>query len=66
MNQCDGCARRLPLKNGLHRGVGWDAIGCTKNRYPQAISGILNSKQVAATKLELDLIDKNATKKGNK
>ena len=35
MNQCDGCARGLPVKNGIHRGEGWDAIGCTKSRYPQ-------------------------------
>lgn len=56
MNQCDGCARRLPVKNGLHRGVGWDVIGCTKDRYPDA----------NAEKKELDLIDKNADENMNK
>lgn len=33
MNQCDGCARGLPLVNGIHKGEGWDAIGCTADRY---------------------------------
>jgi hypothetical protein len=66
MNQCDGCARRLPLKNGLHRGIGWDVIGCTKHRYPQATCGVLNGKQVKEIKRELDLIDKNAAEKVNK
>jgi hypothetical protein len=33
-NQCDGCARGLPLKNGVHKGESvWDLIGCTKDRY---------------------------------
>ena len=35
MNQCDGCARGLPVVNGIHKGIGWDAICCTKNRYQQ-------------------------------
>ena len=33
MNQCDGCRRGLPLKDGFHQGEGWDAIGCTADRY---------------------------------
>jgi hypothetical protein len=35
MNQCDGCRRGLPVKNGIHRGAGWDAIGCSKSLYPK-------------------------------
>lgn len=34
INQCDGCRRGLPLdNNGVHRGKGFDAIGCTRERY---------------------------------
>ena len=33
MNQCDGCNRGLPLVNGIHRGEGYDLIGCTADRY---------------------------------
>lgn len=33
LNQCDGCARGLPLVNGIHRGKGNDIIGCTADRY---------------------------------
>lgn len=33
MNQCDGCNRGLPLDNGIHRGDGYDFIGCTKELY---------------------------------
>jgi ribosomal protein L32 len=33
LNQCDGCARGLPLENGIHRGEGYDLIGCTADRY---------------------------------
>ena len=32
-NQCDGCARGLPIKDGVHKGSGYDMIGCTKNLY---------------------------------
>jgi hypothetical protein len=32
-NQCDGCARGLPLEGGIHRGEGYDMIGCTADRY---------------------------------
>lgn len=33
-NQCDGCARGLPVTGGLHRGEGaWDLQGCTAGRY---------------------------------
>lgn len=32
-NQCDGCARGLPIHNGIHRGDGYDMIGCTKDLY---------------------------------
>lgn len=32
-NQCDGCRRGLPLKDGVHRGEGYDAIGCTAHLY---------------------------------
>lgn len=33
MNQCDGCRRGLPLENGIHRGEGYDLIGCTRELY---------------------------------
>lgn len=38
MNQCDGCRRGMPLKNGIHKMPGstfWDgdAMSCTKDRY---------------------------------
>lgn len=32
-NQCDGCARGLPLDGRIHRGDGYDLIGCTADRY---------------------------------
>jgi hypothetical protein len=32
-NQCDGCARGLPLEDGIHRGEGYDLIGCTAHLY---------------------------------
>ena len=32
-NQCDGCARGLPMTEGIHRGAGYDLIGCTADRY---------------------------------
>lgn len=32
-NNCDGCQRGLPLKDGIHKGKGYDMIGCTKDRY---------------------------------
>jgi hypothetical protein len=33
LNQCDGCARGLPIENGIHRGKGYDLIACTADRY---------------------------------
>lgn len=33
INQCDGCRRGLPLIDGIHKGKGWDMIGCTANLY---------------------------------
>ncbi len=36
INQCDGCRRGLPVKDGwIHRGADgpWDVIACTKDRY---------------------------------
>ena len=33
LNQCDGCRRGMPLKDGLHRAPGYDFIGCTAERY---------------------------------
>ena len=34
INQCDGCRRGLPLKNGLHIGDGFnDSLCCTKHLY---------------------------------
>ena len=33
INQCDGCARGLPVEDVIHMGGGYDLIGCTKNRY---------------------------------
>lgn len=33
-NQCDGCRRGLPIKDGIHYGETiWDKISCTKDRY---------------------------------
>ena len=34
-NQCDGCRRGLPLKDGNHYGPDgdYDMIGCTANQY---------------------------------
>jgi hypothetical protein len=34
-NQCDGCRRGLPVKDGLHYepSTGQSVIGCTKDRY---------------------------------
>jgi len=32
-NQCDGCNRGLPLKEGIHEGEGFDFIQCTKHLY---------------------------------
>ena len=32
-NQCDGCARGLPLRDGIHVGEGYDMIGCTREEY---------------------------------
>jgi hypothetical protein len=48
-NQCDGCARGLPLANGIHRGPGsWDVQGCTANMYasPVAPAGVPTCYQV--------------------
>lgn len=34
INQCDGCRRKMPIKNGIHYGDGdYDLIACTKERY---------------------------------
>jgi hypothetical protein len=33
LNQCDGCRRGLPLRDGTHYGEGYDAIGCTAHLY---------------------------------
>ncbi len=35
INQCDGCSRGLPLKDGIHINPdsNFDMIGCTKGRY---------------------------------
>jgi len=39
-NQCDGCARGLPIdEHGIHRGEGYDVIVCTADRYTSAESG---------------------------
>jgi hypothetical protein len=37
VNQCDGCRRHLPIKNGIHYGdEGYVAVMyCTKDRYQQ-------------------------------
>lgn len=36
VNQCDGCRRGLPLLDGVHRGEGYDLIGCTAHLYALA------------------------------
>lgn len=35
MNQCDGCRRGLPLRDGVHSNPdgSYDHIGCTKHLY---------------------------------
>lgn len=34
INQCDGCRRGLPVKDGIHTGTGmWDKMVCQKHRY---------------------------------
>lgn len=33
VNQCDGCRRGLPIRDGVHVGPGYDMIGCTAARY---------------------------------
>ncbi len=44
-NMCDGCQRGLPLVevyiakgvvSNIHKGAGYDMIGCTKDRYINA------------------------------
>jgi hypothetical protein len=38
LNQCDGCRRGLPLnENGIHRGEGYDMIGCTADKYASSV-----------------------------
>lgn len=32
-NQCDGCNRNLPVKNGIHTTKNGELIGCDINRY---------------------------------
>lgn len=36
-NQCDGCKRKLQLKNGIHydslENGGWPNMSCTKEKY---------------------------------
>ena len=32
-NNCDGCARGLPVVDGLHRDNGRASMACTANRY---------------------------------
>lgn len=35
-NQCDGCARGMPLRDGIHYGKpAYDMIGCTAHRYKE-------------------------------
>ena len=34
-NQCDGCNRGLPIVDGIHRGEGYDMIGCTAHLYKE-------------------------------
>jgi hypothetical protein len=43
LNQCDGCQRGLPLKNGSHYNPdgSYDYIGCTKKLYVQEESNEL-------------------------
>ena len=43
-NQCDGCARGLPVIGGLHREQRpWDVQGCTADRYADALhAAIMN------------------------
>ncbi len=35
INQCDGCRRGMPIKDGIHRNPydAWDLQACTAERY---------------------------------
>ncbi len=49
MNQCDGCKRGLPLKDGIHKASeGYDMIGCTAERYQKTSEGPVVSCQKCA------------------
>ena len=38
MSQCDGCLRRLPIKDGIHYIESQEEMVCTSNRYETAFS----------------------------
>lgn len=37
INQCDGCRRGLPVKDGIHSGIGYDHICCTADMYSMTV-----------------------------
>lgn len=46
-NQCDGCARKLPIRSGnLHYGKGYDFIACTAHLYEQQCTVCLQPSKV--------------------
>jgi hypothetical protein len=52
MNQCDGCCRGLPLSNGIHRGEGYDLIGCAAHLYATAVYEALDERAKKRTSQE--------------
>lgn len=51
-NQCDGCNRGLPLVDGIHRGEGYDMIGCTRERYASSLEEVRASLPTPAQDAE--------------
>lgn len=44
VNQCDGCARGLPIEDGIHIDGRYLVMGCTKDRYSAADLPVENSE----------------------
>ena len=44
INQCDGCMRGLPVKDGIHFDGEKPYMGCTKDRYESVIDKIIIGK----------------------
>lgn len=48
MNQCDGCRRGMPIKNGMHYNPdgSYDYIMCTKHKYEAEPKKVLDDSDV--------------------